>query len=116
VLTLGALVIWLAVAPAPADAYYEEFFCDNAVLAPREWCGHPHYHHLAKVNANAFSGGAYVCAYSQADAGWPFSPANSDPKCADGFVEKLLNGTAGHGACFNGEGYTMQMDYCVQKF
>ena len=115
VATLAAIatVIALAAAPQTAQAYTEQYFCQNRALdAYFGMCRAAEYHHLAKVNANAVSGEAFVCAYSFESNLRDFT----DPKCFDGFVSKILDGHAGYGACKNGEGYDIRMDYCVQKF
>jgi hypothetical protein len=103
----------LAVTAAPANAYYEQFFCEDAYLpAGSAYCRGPEYHHLQLVNANAYSGSAYVCART-VDSNLNF---NSQEVCADGYISKNANGLAGFGVCRNGEGYAITMDYCVQKF
>ena len=103
-----------AAAP-PANAYYEQNFCNYQALAPNNLgvCVAAEYHHLAKVVANIDHPSGNICAASTNEAG---NALASDVVCGWGYVTKYLNGTAGRGLCSNPNSYWIRTDYCIQKF
>ena len=112
---LAAAAAALSVAPPPADAYYEQTFCNNTYLEPNHYISKcvGDNHTLQKVNANAFAANYVVCAASVNENASRFT---SDARCASGFVSKIFNSYVSRGWCGNGQASTVLMDYCVEKF